>query len=227
MAILTGDIVGRGMAATAAGLMTAYTLVIPQKTVSNLDTLGKEAARWHQGAVRIMEMVGRGQLDRGVGPRAKFADEVLAAAAETVRRDACCVIFAQAYDGRVLGAMIYTIMTERQGSIHLLAIDPEHLAGTPGTAQLRGLGTALVAAVSRRFLEQGTETIIIHPLDQAAETFWRGRGFNYCGPNFCVRGRAAIEALIDGCQLQPDHGDGVVCGLPSMTEPMRVPAYRR
>jgi hypothetical protein len=118
--------------------------------------------------------------------------------------------------------MTYFLRGTRDLAIGLLAIEPASLAGTPGKCQLRGIGTAMVAAISRQALAHYTDTIVLHPLDSAAERFWRGRGFTGCSDGLCVVGASKVEALINGCDVEPDcpdRGQCVVCGE-SRTEPI-------
>lgn len=206
-------------------------MVKPEKTLPNLSIMGRESARWKATARRFGGLANRRQIEPVVAHRAGFADEVLFAVSENLRLGLPTVLVAQSQDGRVLAAMVYIItppgsIAGGEGHIHLLAVDPENLTGSPGTKQVRGLGTAMVAAASRIFLKVGAGQVNIHPLDQQAAIFWSGRGFVGCGAGglMCVRGRAAIEGLINGCVVNPDRGDYILCGLPAQVERMRVPA---
>lgn len=229
--MLTGDILGQGVADSASGLQVSYTIIAPQKTTANLAVLGKASARWKATHERFKTMADARQIDRAVAERAEFADQVLAIAAENLRIGVCCSIFCQGYDGKILGTMVYMFIQDgREGLINLLAVDPEHVAGSPGRGQLRGIGTAMVAVASRKFLERGVQQVNLHPLDSQAALFWTKRGFGACGAGglMCVRGRQAIEGLIGQCRVgeRPDDGEIVICGTRAATEAMRVTSRR-
>jgi len=226
--MIQGDITGQGVAASVSGPPVPYVLVRPVKTPANLSYLALEAKRWRSTVQRFRELATARQLPPESALRAQFAEEVLAAAAENLRLGAGQMLVAESCDGRLLGVMMYGLLSPREAVINLLAIDPEQHQGSPGTSQLRGTGTALVAGCSRDLLAKGVETIYLHPLDEQARVFWAGRGFAPCGwgGRLCVRGKDAIAKLIDGCVARPDNGEYVVCGLPRVTEQVRVPAYR-
>jgi len=225
-AMIAGQVVGQGVAATAAGARVPFVMVEPANTLANLGEIGRESQRWHKTALRYV-----GATSTDVAKRAQFADEVLALTGEQVRLGVSGFLIAQATDGRILGVTTYGSLNAREGTLNLVAIDPEHLAGSPGTAQLRGIGTSMVAAASQLMLARGVEVIYLHPFDQEAALFWSHRGFGYCGAGglLCVRGRAAVEALRGRCELAPDCGDRndcVVCGRLEDTARVRVPALR-
>jgi len=204
-------------------------MTIPDKTAANLKAIAGESTRWRATGQRYRERTMRGALDPKVTRRAQFAEEVLASIGEMVRLGACCSVIAETSEGRFVGALSYGMLPPHEAAINLLAIDPEHLTGSPGGEQLRGVGTAMVAATSREFLKAGTDTVFLHPLDEQAAKFWQGRGFGVCGRNLlCVRGRKQIDALIDGCEHWPGCGESayVVCGLASRTEAVRLPQLR-
>ena len=226
--MMTGQVLGSGLARPAAGPGVTYRLIRPEKSVANLATIAQEARRWGATAARFQLTARQHQLSPDLGRRAEFAEAVLATAGENLRIGACCLLLAQADDGRILGVATYGLLPRQEGAINLVAIDPEHLAGSPGTAQLRGIGTAIVAAVSRELLSQGVTIVYLHPLDEAAARFWRGRGFVACGAGrLCIRGRAGVEGLRGSCELKPDcpdTGDCLVCGRPEDVAAMRVRA---
>jgi N-acetylglutamate synthase-like GNAT family acetyltransferase len=220
------------VATTTAGRRVLFRLVQPEKTPANLAELARESKRWKDTALRFRNLSVGGALPLDVAKRAQFTDEVLATAAENLRLGITNAVIAQAEDGRVLGAAIYGFLPdEKAGTVTLVAIDPDHLAGSPGQEQLRGIGTAMVAAISREMLAKGVETVYLHPFDEAASTFWGHRGFASCGRGhlLCVRGRRAIERLIGACQMRPEcpHcGDIVMCGQVEATIPARLPPAR-
>lgn len=226
--MLTGRTLGYGVAVRPVGAPVVYTMIGPEKSLSNLATMGKEAARWKATAASY-------RTDRGLGAdvarRATFADDVFATLAENLRVGLTDMVVAQGSDGQIIGLMNYGYPNPGEAMIYLLAVDPVNLSGTPGRGQLRGIGTGLVATASRIFLERDSQVVKIHPIDPAANTFWKARGFQVCGigGELCIRGRQAIESLIGDCTTRPDKPDGgevVICGLPQRVEAMRVPAVR-
>ena len=99
--------------------------------------------------------------------------------------------------------------------INDVAVSPDNLDGSPGKGQLRGIGTALVAAVSRDALQAGATRAVLHALDRAALAFWVGRGFKITGPRetLTLESREEIDALIGRCEVDPDGaGHTVLCG---------------
>jgi len=230
-AMIAGKVLGQGVARTASGAAIPFTMVEPERSIPNLGEIGRESRRWHGTALRFREMANKGQLPNDVAKRAEFADEVLAVVGEHLRLGVHGFVVAQGHDGRILGVTTYGSPRPREGSLNLVAIDPEQLAGTPGDQQLRGIGTSMVAAASQIMLARGDEAVYLHPFDQEAALFWSHRGFGYCGAGglLCVRGRAAVEALKGRCELSPDCGDTgdcVTCGRLEDTARVRVPALR-
>jgi hypothetical protein len=226
--ILTGRTLGYGVAVRPVGPPVVYTMIGPEKTLPNLETMGREAARWKATAASYRADT---SLGADVARRATFADDVFATLAENLRIGLTDMVVAQASDGEIIGLMSYVYPSSDTAMVYLLAVDPVNLSGTPGRGQLRGIGTGLVATASRIFLEHGAQVVKIHPIDPAANTFWRARGFQVCGigGELCIRGKQAIESLIGDCTTRPDKPDGgevVICGLPQRVEAMRVPAAR-
>ena len=228
--MITGKAVGRGIAASEHGqVIIPYRMVIPEKSVSNLDEMAKESRRWQVAHRAIEGKMRRGEVQPNVERRAQFVEEVLALTAEYVRLGDHGVIVAQADDGRILGVLQCAKVAEGEGMINLLAVDPAHIPGAPDDEQLRGLGTSLVAAASQQLLRQGAKTIFIKPLDSEAAQFWQKRGFGSCGGGgkMCVRGEEAVKKLIGACEVRPDFpngGDFVVCGWPRETIGARLPS---
>lgn len=231
MGTLSGTFLGSGIATTATGAQTAYRLVTPDKTVANLATIAQESMRWLKTVEEYRKLAAAGQLDYALVRRAQFAEEVLALMGTLLDSAICCFIVAQAADGKILGVTDYNTWGAGEGGIHLQAIAPEHLPGSPGVSQIRGVGSALVAAVSRDLLRRGTKTLYLHPLDNAARLFWMGRGFvaDGGGGRMSIASVPGIERLIDGCYSLPDctpGGECLLCGTMRMTEAVRLPANR-
>ena len=227
--MLTGRILGYGVAVRPVGPPVVYTMIGPEKNLLNLETMGKEASRWKATAAQYRRDT---TIGADTARRASFADDAFATLAENLRVGLTDMVVAQGSDGQIIGLMNYGYPEPNTAMIYLLVVDPVNLSGTPGRGQLRGIGTGLVATASRIFLEHGSGQVNIHPLDDGAAAFWKGRGFQQCGVgnNLCIRGRQAIEALIGDCTTRPDKPDGgevVICGLPQRVEAMRVPAARR
>lgn len=213
--MLTGVTLGHGVARSPVGLIVPFSLIKPTKTIPNLVTLAAENKRWRD---TVKGFKGK---SRAVLTRAKFADDVLAAAIENVRLGAGDVIVAQAAGGaqEILGIATYIVEpSRREGYIGLVATAPEFVPGAQDPAkQIRGIGTSIVAAVSRDMLGRGVDSVFLHPKDVAASRFWAGRGFQVCGLGnlLCVRGRAAIDRLRGTCEVTPecpDQGDCLSCG---------------
>lgn len=231
MAAITGKFVGSGVAVTGGGQQVAYRLMVPDKTTANLSTIAMEAQRWRATHNRYQELVNKHELDASIARRAQFGEEVLAVIGQNVKLGVCCSLIAQASDGRILGASSYTWWAPAGGGLNLQVIDPAHLAGSPGKDQLRGIGTALVAAVAQQMLDHGVTTLYLHPLDQAAAVFWSHRGFVPCGVGgrMCIQGQEGIRRLISSCFRLPgcqDNGECLLCGTMKMTEAFRLPQNR-
>ena len=212
---LTGTVLGHGIAQSPSRSVF-YTIVEPDRNLQNLTILGREGARWHSVAVGYAKQMPQ-TLPFVVAQRANFADQVFGLAAENTRVNVQPpILVSQAEEGRVLGVMIYG-MKEEKGYIGNLAIDPSNLTGSLGNEQLRGVGTGLVAAASRKLLQQGVIEITLHPFDDTAREFWAKRGLVKCGGGtLCARSRQAMESLIGSCVALPDipGRDFIFCGIP-------------
>ncbi len=227
MALLKGMVVGRGTATSATGTSVAYRLVMPDKSPENLQIIASEMERWQRTLKSFRTLLSQGKIPYEVVRRSEFGIDALRVLADNLRLRVCCQIVAQAYDGRILGLASYGFISGMEGNLLLQAIDPEHLAGSPGASQLRGIGSALVAAVARAFLITGRTRMNIHPLDEKAAIFWRNRGFEVCGGGglMCVRTREGLLRLRNLCELLKDGPEGaenLICGLPR--EPRPTPA---
>lgn len=221
--MLTGRNVGSGTATSASGSATLFSLIVPDKSVPNLAGLSSECKLWRDTTKALSRSGG------DVARRAGFAEEVCGVIIENLRLGIGFVMVAQAADSRLLGVATYFInVGVKEGLISLVAVAPQHVPGA-GTApgQLRGVGTALVAAVSREMLAAKVESVFLHPLDEDARRFWAGRGFGVCGLGLlmCVRGRDAIDRLRGSCELiHESSGDCLMCGAPGATVAARLPA---
>lgn len=224
---LTGRVIGTGIA-TGGGLQVPYRMVVPDKTPGNIRVFALEMDRWKKIVERFEAAYFRGELSPDVSRRASFADEVLSVVGDYVRTGSCCNVVAQSAFGDILGVLNYIDLGSHQWSISLMVVAPDHIPGTPGDRQLRGVGTSLVAACSRMLLEYGAESVILYPLDDAAYRFWIGRGFAENGDRheLIIRGRAAIERLIGSCQVKPDCAADpcLTCGTQKQTITARRPA---
>jgi len=214
-----GYVVARGIATRPDHLSVPYRVVSPFYTPQNADIISKERDRWAQTLERFRTLERSRQIDYFVMKRAEFGVSVMSTVAENVRNKVCCEIILQDYQGRILGVATYGFLDAQEGALNLEVIDPEHLAGTPGTMQLRGIGTALVAVVARAMLITNHTTIYLHPLDDTAGQFWQSRGFRVCGGGglMCIRGREGILKLRQSCESIPDcpsDGDCLICGFP-------------
>ncbi len=202
---ITGKILGTGIARAPVGAPVVYEIIAPIYNLANLEVLAKETTRWQAEVTEFENLSRSGMLPVEVVKRAKFGTEVLATAAEFMRRGVCCVVIVQDDYGHLLAVATYASFG-KEGHLNHQVIEPRHLAGTPGTMQLRGIGTALTAAISRQMIKAGAETVYLHPFDPVAARFWMNRGFGVCGKGglMCIRGKENIEKLIDGCILRPE-----------------------
>ena len=227
--MLTGKLMGHGVATNQRGDQVPYQLIEPARTRENFTEMAREMKRWS----RIASLL-RGYKPPFLGmdpiqTRASFGEDTIALTAEDVRLGQCCVLMAQAQDGRILGTVEYVVRPDQAG-IELLAVDPLNLPGVSGDKGLRGIGTGILAAISRRMLAAGSPRVTLIPFDREAKVFWRHRGFHDCNPPvLCVDGHAEIERLIGSCEVAgdcPDKDECVVCGLETRAMMMRTPEVR-
>ncbi len=224
---ITGKILGTGIARAPVGAPVVYDIIAPTYNLANLEVLAKETTRWQAEATEFENLSRSGILPIHIVTRAKFGTDVLATVAEFMRIGVCCVVFVQDDYGKLLAVGNYGTKA-KDGFIHQQVIEPKHLAGSPGTAQLRGIGTALTAVISRQMVKAGVETLFLHPYDNAAKTFWMNRGFQPCGlgGRMCITGPKNIEKLIDGCILRPEdpsRGEILCCGQPATVRAFSLP----
>jgi hypothetical protein len=231
-----GQLLGRGVADNADCPGIPYELVMPDRSVENVVTLTRNLNQWRQREQQFYDLRNRGETTDDVVKRAHFAVNVMETVKMNVEMGICCEVVAIDPDGDILGTLIYMIHgpgTMKVGPlmmsgtyqtnfapvafINLLAIDPVNVPGSPFTVQLRGVGTALVAAAAQRVLKQGIEYIYLHPLDDAAQAFWVRRGFRLVsGSLYVVDGVLSIKKLIDACKTDPENcvdGDFLFCGV--------------
>jgi len=202
---ITGKILGTGVARAPVGAPVVYEIIAPTYSIANLGVLAMETTRWQSELTQFENLFRSGTLPIEIVKRAKFGTEVLATVAEFMRLEVCCVVIVQDDYGNLLAVATYASFN-KEGHLNHQVIEPRHLAGSPGTGQLRGIGTALTAAISRQILKGGGETVYLHPFDPVAARFWMNRGFGVCGKGglMCIRGKQNIEKLIDGCILRPE-----------------------
>jgi len=216
--MITGKIVGSGMAVSEDKVLhVSYIIIRAIKSPAALAEMRAGALRWKTKGQEFWSLVYQGKLQPQVAKRADFTEEVLRSCADALERGEGLVIVIQSKEGVILGCSQYNKTTEKQGFINLQAVSPDNLAGSPGKSQLRGTGTALVAAISQDFLARNFNEIWVKPFDEQAAIFWARRGFGVCGPGglLCVRGRDKIMALRGTCVSVPDspiNGEYIVCG---------------
>lgn len=228
--MITGKVFGRGTATTQTPVRVDYIMVKPDKSSGNLAIVGTESRRWTTTAERFWRLVADLKIQSPVASRATFCEEVLAAAGEELRTGANPVMVVQATDGRILGVTEYFAFGDA-GYIHLQAVDPDHIPGSPGNGQLRGIGSSLIAAVGHDLIDMGVTKVYVRPLDDEAARFWRNRGFQQrgIGPQLVVEGRSALQNLTRYCEVvadRPEDGEILVCGVRSDTAAVRLPARR-
>lgn len=231
---LTGKTFSAGVATSPEGWTLPYRILSPSRTKENLHTLGVQAMAWRGFAKQMKETVGTQRPPSAVRERIDFAELVLGTAAENLRLGLSEQLLAEDKYGDIRGVLVYWLDTSGKTSISALTIDARLMLEVPGYTKYRGVGTAMVAVLSRIALRNNQQAIYLHPLDHVAKGFWLARGFRECPPGsdtLCVQGKAGIEALIDGCYRQPEKFGGeeyLLCGLRSggrvTTAPLIAPA---
>lgn len=234
--VLEGRVLGHGLAGDARGRSVAYRVRDLSRGANNGVTLARTGKQWHRERTILYGMHERGSIPWVVYYRAEFAEDVLLTVAMNIDQGVCCNLAAQATDCSVLGVMTYHQLTHPVGawSVGLLAIEPFNQAGTPGKNQLRGVGTGMVAALARAIIGRGGTSLTLSPLDDAAEAFWKRRGFHSCnGTKLCLSSPDEIRRLVQVCDELPDcpaDGDCVSCGVrkvrPAMGPPLDWPERR-
>ena len=219
--MITGTVLGKGFAAQDNCDPLPYKLVTPDGSLANRDILARALAKWTATTVDFLASWPAVKPD--LIERARFGSDVLSIVRTNLELGVESNLLAVDADDDVLGAMVYSIVPPRgtdvglTGSINVVAIDPRFMPNSPFKPQLRGIGTAMVAAAAQRMIRAGVQTVYLHALDSSAEAFWRGKGFADCGGGglLCIRGQAAIKELVDVCMLRPDDGgeDCLLCGV--------------
>lgn len=227
--MISGKVVGHGIASSVDGkTLMPYQIIKADSTPSNLAEMEREAQRWAEIAKRFWLLAGRLEIHSQVAVRATFTKDAFHTIILVLRAQGGNILVVQARDGKVLGVSQWNLMAAKEGMIHLQAIDPTHLPGSPGTGQVRGIGTALVAAASQDMLSQGVEAVWVKPFDEQAALFWSRRGFGVCGAGglLCIRGQQEVRRLMGSCQVQPESvwdGEYIVCGVaPPVVRPVPV-----
>lgn len=226
--VLEGRVLGHGIASDGRGRSVAYRVRDLLRGVVNGVALARQGKLWHS-EVQVLAAMKAGTLDYKVFERCWFAEEVLLTVAMNIDQGVCCNLAAQATDCSVLGVMTYHHLAYPPDawSVGLLAVEPFNQAGTPGTNQLRGVGTGMVAALGRAILGRGAESLTLSPLDDAARTFWLRRGFHSCnGTKLCLSSPDEIRRLVQVCDELPDcpaDGDCVSCGVRKVRPAVRPP----
>lgn len=158
--------------------------------------------------------------------RAHFAADVAYWAAKSLQQDKARVVVA-ANEHDAFGVAVYRIMDDKSAIIDLVAVAPMH---QPGAAepegQIRGIGTGMLCAVADDLAASGVTKVCLKPLDEAAETFWRNRGFTVeRGSQLCV---TDVPALASSCLSPecPDQGDCMLIGNEGQVTEWRKPSVR-
>ena len=216
--MITGSLVGHGVAISEdKALRVPYLIIRAAKSPAAIAEMRAGAVRWKAKENEFWALVFQNKLHVQVAKRAEFTEEVLRSCADALERGEGWVVVIRAWDGAILGCSQYNVTGEKKGMINLQAISPDNLVGSPGKAQLRGIGTALLAAISQDFLARNWDEMWVKPFDEQAAVFWAKRGFGVCGAGglLCVRGRDRIYALRGICQTWPEspiNGEYIVCG---------------
>ncbi len=229
--MITGTIHETLTLTTPSGRQVQVQILTPDGTLPNATEIRKQEREWEARATSYE----RQGLDMGLIKRSHFAAEVLFLAAQGVQQKHPGVLISQDLDGRILGVLLFTLPDpprRTRGTISLMAIDPAHLAGSPGSDQLRGIGTTLTMVVGQIFVQWDVPEVCLHPLDEAAHRFWQGRGFPPRTPGgpTCIRGAVEVAQLAARCGHEhpdlPDEGDSLFVGSFEATERVRLPRLK-
>lgn len=216
--MITGSLVGHGVAISEdKALRVPYLIIRATKSPASLAEMRAQATRWKAKENEFWALVSQNKLHVQVAKRAKFTEEVLSDCAGALERGEGWIMVIRSKDGAILGCSQYNIVGPQKGFLNLQAISPDNLVGSPGKMQLRGIGTALLAAISQDFLARNWNEMWVKPFDEQAAVFWSRRGFGVCGAGglLCVRGKERIYALRGTCQTWPESpidGEYIVCG---------------
>lgn len=195
--------------------------------------LRRQSDSWIAVAREYGELLQSGRLPEDVAFRAHFASDVLFFAATQAATPSPETVTMLAMHGdNVVGVTIFHFEDD-EAEISWVTVDPRFLAGapTPAADQVRGIGTSMVCAAADAILSGGATTIALSALDDAADRFWRARGFEPCrGDSLCVEGRAGVEAMAMACSTEPDdpaNSDEVcICGTWESLRDFRLPGLR-
>lgn len=150
--------------------------------------------------------------------RAFFAGTAAFIAADRVADHECCVLVAEdAATDEVLGLAVYT-PGPGEWWLNDVTVSPRNQPDFPAAVQVRGVGSALLAQVAEAAdAEPGCNRISLYPLDDAAERFWRARGFHSRNdePPYhltCDEVHRLAERNRQAGPDCPDHGDCVGAG---------------
>jgi hypothetical protein len=167
-----------------------------------------------------------------IAQRALFTSEVLFFAALQLAGAIASGVMIAVHGADIVGVTLYSIEGD-EATLTWVAVAPQFLAGVPTPAgdQVRGIGTAMICAVSEQFERAGATSVRLTPLDEEAARFWVGRGFTPCdgGVELCVRGREQIAEMAAACVASPDDGaagDLCICGTYESLRDVRLPELR-
>ncbi|KKL16155.1 hypothetical protein LCGC14_2498430 [marine sediment metagenome] len=229
--MITGTIHETLALTTPSGRSVTVQILTPDGTLPNATEIRKQEQEWEAKATAYEQQ----RLDPMLINRSHFAAEVLFLAAQGVQQKHPGILLSQDLAGRILGVLLYTLPDpprRTRGTISLMAIDPTYLAGSPGSDQLRGIGTTLTMVVGQIFVARDVPEVCLHPLDEAAHRFWQGRGFPPRTPGgpACIRGPVEVAQLAARCGHEhpdlPDQGDSLFVGSFEATERVRLPRLK-
>ena len=230
MTAISGEVLETFELSDGAGEDFPIQIVRPTPDAEQMRALREASDRWLDIARDFVRRADADQVERDVARRAVFGSEVLFFAASQLRNEDRAGVLIATSEGDPVGAALYFVRGD-VGTLAWVAVHPLFLAGSPLelSQAVRGIGSSLTCVAAQQMAAAGATTIRLSALDDAAEAFWRSRGFEDCGGDeLCVRG-AGVAELAAACRREPDdqaQGDVVLCGTYESTAACRVPDLR-
>lgn len=213
--MITGTTVERLQLQRVNGEPYPVELMHPAASPANIAALRRTAADWANVA---RDWKARG-ADEDLLNRAAFAALVAEHAATELHTqpERADEQLLAVHAGDVVGIATYNVQGNR-ADLAFVTVAPPFLAGAPGDTgtQVRGIGTNMVCTVSADLQRRHVNVVRLSPLDDAAEEFWRRRGFVPVGSDeFEVAGTDGVQDLANACSREPDdptQGHVCLCG---------------
>jgi len=184
---LTGAVIASRTLVRGDGAPVAAVVIRPDDSDANRATLRDTATAWRQLAGSLGATASTSAVHR-----VYFASDVAQIASGTLGDPDARLLAAQTADGRVLlGLAVYRFDPDGpRWCLGLLATSPVNVPGYPGALtrqQVRGIGTFLLLAFLDDTVVTGCTVVELEPLDAAAATFYRARGFSPTGHDHDLR----------------------------------------